>query len=161
MTLTLLAISVAIAGVIVVLWAKRRKNESELDRHSISAEHLQSMMASGQNVFSLMFVSPSICWPIRSLFLARRGFRLKTCSINRLSFLEMKISLSTVPVPVIRPAEWFWVARWRLGLPGSSCSQADWRLGKRRDTLWNPIGNPFGFRFQPGPGRQVSQASKL
>lgn len=50
MTLTLLAISVAIACVIVVSWAKRRKNQSELDRHSISAEHLQSMMASGQKV---------------------------------------------------------------------------------------------------------------
>jgi len=50
MTLTLLAISVAIGCVIVVIWAKRRKNQSELDRHSISAERLQSMMASGQKV---------------------------------------------------------------------------------------------------------------
>jgi len=50
MTLTLLAISVAIACVLVVSWAKRRQNQSELDRHSISAEHLQSMMASGQKV---------------------------------------------------------------------------------------------------------------
>ena len=50
MTLTLLAISVAIGCVIVVIWAKRRKNQSELDRHSISAEHLQSMMASGRQV---------------------------------------------------------------------------------------------------------------
>jgi len=50
MALTLLAISVAIGCVTVVIWAKRRKNQSELDRHSISAEHLQSMMASGQKV---------------------------------------------------------------------------------------------------------------
>ena len=50
MMLTLLAISVAIACVIVVIWAKRRKNQIELDQHSISAEHLQSMMASGQKV---------------------------------------------------------------------------------------------------------------
>ena len=50
MTLTLLAISVAIACVILVIWAKRRKERVELDRHSISAEHLQAMMASGQQV---------------------------------------------------------------------------------------------------------------
>jgi rhodanese-related sulfurtransferase len=50
MALTLLSISVAVGCVIVVIWAKRRKNQSELDRHSISAEHLQSMMASGQKV---------------------------------------------------------------------------------------------------------------
>lgn len=50
MTLTLLAIAIAISCVIVVIWAKRRKNRSELNRHSISAEELQSMMASGQKV---------------------------------------------------------------------------------------------------------------
>jgi rhodanese-related sulfurtransferase len=50
MTLTLLVIAIAIICAIVVTWAKRSKSQSELDRHSISAEHLQSMMASGQNV---------------------------------------------------------------------------------------------------------------
>jgi rhodanese-related sulfurtransferase len=50
MMLTLLVIAVAIAGVIVVIWAKRSKNQSELDRHSISVDQLQSMMASGQKV---------------------------------------------------------------------------------------------------------------
>lgn len=50
MILTLLAIAVAIAAVIIVIWAKRSKNQSELDRHSISVDQLQSMMASGQKV---------------------------------------------------------------------------------------------------------------
>jgi len=48
--LTFLAIVIAIACAIVVIRAKRSKNRSELDRHSISAGELQSMMASGQKV---------------------------------------------------------------------------------------------------------------
>jgi len=50
MMLTFLAIVIAIACAIVVIRAKRSKNRSELDRHSISAGELQSMMASGQKV---------------------------------------------------------------------------------------------------------------
>jgi len=50
MTLTLLVIAIAIICAIVVTWAKRSKNQSELDRHSISVEQLQSMMVSGQEV---------------------------------------------------------------------------------------------------------------
>jgi rhodanese-related sulfurtransferase len=50
MTLTLLAIAIAIICAIVITWAKRSKNQSELDRHSISVEQLQSMMVSGQEV---------------------------------------------------------------------------------------------------------------
>ena len=50
MTLTLLVIAIAIICAIVVTWAKRNKNQSELDRHSISVEQLQSMMVSGQEV---------------------------------------------------------------------------------------------------------------
>src|ERR1700741_1253955 len=61
----------------------------------------------------------------------------------------MRISLFTVLVRVIRRAGQFCVARWRSGLPESSSSQEDWRLGKRRGIRWNPIENPFGFRLQP------------
>ncbi len=50
MTLTLLAIAIAIICAIVITWAKRSKNQSELARHSISVEQLQSMMVSGQEV---------------------------------------------------------------------------------------------------------------
>jgi rhodanese-related sulfurtransferase len=50
MTLTLLVIAIAIICAIVVIWAKRSKSQSELDRHSISVEQLQSMMVSGQEV---------------------------------------------------------------------------------------------------------------
>jgi rhodanese-related sulfurtransferase len=50
MTLILLAIAIAIICAIVVTWAKRSKNQSELDRHTISVEQLQSMMVSGQEV---------------------------------------------------------------------------------------------------------------
>jgi rhodanese-related sulfurtransferase len=50
MTLTLLVIAIAIICAIVVTWAKRSKSQSELDRHSISVEQLQSVMVSGQEV---------------------------------------------------------------------------------------------------------------
>lgn len=50
MMLIFLAIAIAIACAIVVIQAKRSKNRRELDRHSISADQLQSMMASGQKV---------------------------------------------------------------------------------------------------------------
>ena len=50
LTLTLLAIAIAIICTIAVIWVKRSKSQSELDRHSISVEQLQSMMESGQKV---------------------------------------------------------------------------------------------------------------
>ena len=50
MTLTLLAIAIAITCAIVVTWVRRRKTQSELDWHSISVEQLQSMMVSGHEV---------------------------------------------------------------------------------------------------------------
>ena len=50
MTLTLLVIAIAIICTIVVTWAKRSKSQSELERHSVSVEQLQSMMVSGQEV---------------------------------------------------------------------------------------------------------------
>jgi rhodanese-related sulfurtransferase len=46
----LLAIAIAITCAIVVTWVRRRKTQSELDRHSISVEQLQSMTVSGQEV---------------------------------------------------------------------------------------------------------------
>ena len=51
MTLTLVAIAIAMACVIIIISAKRSKNRSELERHSISAEQLESLMTSGQKVF--------------------------------------------------------------------------------------------------------------
>ncbi|HEV2396148.1 MAG TPA: rhodanese-like domain-containing protein [Candidatus Sulfotelmatobacter sp.] len=50
MALTLVAVAIAIVCAIVVTSTKRSKNQSELDRHSISVEQLQSMMVSGQEV---------------------------------------------------------------------------------------------------------------
>jgi rhodanese-related sulfurtransferase len=51
MALTLVAIGIAIACVTVLVSVKRRRNRSVLERHSISAEQLQSLLASGQKVF--------------------------------------------------------------------------------------------------------------
>ena len=51
MTLTLIAIGIAMACVLILVSAKRSRNRSELERHSISAEQLESLMASGQKVF--------------------------------------------------------------------------------------------------------------
>ena len=50
MTLTLLVTAIAIICAIVVTWAKRSESQSELERHSVSVEQLQSMMVSGQEV---------------------------------------------------------------------------------------------------------------
>lgn len=51
MTLTLVAIGIAMACVTVLLSVKRGRNRSELERHSLSAEQLQSLMGSGQKVY--------------------------------------------------------------------------------------------------------------
>lgn len=50
LALTLVAIGVAAACVAAVVWGKRRRNESELERHSISVEQLHSLLASHQMV---------------------------------------------------------------------------------------------------------------
>jgi rhodanese-related sulfurtransferase len=51
MTLTLVAIGIATACVMVILSVKRGRNRSELERHSLSAEQLESLIASGQKVY--------------------------------------------------------------------------------------------------------------
>jgi len=59
MTLILVAIGIAMACVMVLLSVKRGRNRSALERHSLSAEQLQSLMASGQKV-SLFDVRQSL-----------------------------------------------------------------------------------------------------
>ena len=51
MTLTLVAIGIAIACVMVLLSVKRGRNRIELERHSLSAEQLESLVASGEKVY--------------------------------------------------------------------------------------------------------------
>ena len=51
MTLTLVVIGIAMACVMVLLSVKRGRNRTELERHSLSAEQLESLMASGQKVY--------------------------------------------------------------------------------------------------------------
>lgn len=50
MALTLLAVAIAMACIAVFIWVRRSKSRSELDRHSISVDQLQSMMSSGEKV---------------------------------------------------------------------------------------------------------------
>jgi rhodanese-related sulfurtransferase len=49
MTLTLVAMIIAMASVMVLVSMKRIANRRELERHSISAEQLEALMASGTN----------------------------------------------------------------------------------------------------------------
>jgi rhodanese-related sulfurtransferase len=51
MTLTLVVIGIAMASVMALLSVKRGRNRSELERHSLSAEQLESLIASGQKVY--------------------------------------------------------------------------------------------------------------
>ena len=51
MALTLVAIGIAVVCVIVLVSVKRSRNQSQLERHSISAEQLESLMASNKKVF--------------------------------------------------------------------------------------------------------------
>ena len=51
MTLILVAIGIATACVMLLVAVKRGRNRSELERHSLSAEQLDSLMASGQKVY--------------------------------------------------------------------------------------------------------------
>src|ERR1700741_4088518 len=106
MTLTLLAIAIAIICAIVITWTKRSKNQIELARHSISVEQLQSMMVSGQEVLLFDVRQPLdlLAYPE----LIRGAKRIPPQNVLKTPphcFLEMKISLFTVPVRVIRPAE--------------------------------------------------------
>lgn len=50
MTLSLFAIGIAVACVAAFVWANYRRNESELERHSISAEQLHSLLTSDQKI---------------------------------------------------------------------------------------------------------------
>ena len=51
MTLILIAIGIAMACVMVLRSVKRARNRNELEQYSLSAEQLESLMASGQKVY--------------------------------------------------------------------------------------------------------------
>ena len=51
MALIFVAIGIAMACVMVLRSVKRGRNRSELEQHSLSAEQLESLMASGQKVY--------------------------------------------------------------------------------------------------------------
>jgi rhodanese-related sulfurtransferase len=51
MALVLFMIVLALASVTALIWARRRSGKRQLERHSLSVEQLQSLMASGQKVF--------------------------------------------------------------------------------------------------------------
>ena len=51
MTLILVAIGIAMVCMMVLVSVRRSRDRSELERHSISAEQLESLMASGRRVF--------------------------------------------------------------------------------------------------------------
>ncbi len=51
MMLTLVAIGIAVVCFAVLIWVKRSRNQLELHQHSISAEQLHSLTASGRKVF--------------------------------------------------------------------------------------------------------------
>jgi rhodanese-related sulfurtransferase len=51
MTLIWVTIGIAMACVMVLRSVKRGRNRSELEQHSLSAEQLESLMASGQKVY--------------------------------------------------------------------------------------------------------------
>jgi len=50
MVLTLVAIGIAMVCFAVFIWVQRRRNQLELERHSISVEQLHSLIASDQKV---------------------------------------------------------------------------------------------------------------
>ena len=153
MTLTLLVIGIATICAIVVTWAQRSKSQSELDRHSISVEQLQSMMVSGQELLLFDVRQPLDVLAYPELIPGAKRIPpeevLKTPS--RLPRDEDIVVYCTCPGDKTSRSV---LRRALAGLPESSSSQEDWRLGKRRGILWNPIENPFGFRFQPGIGHQ-------
>lgn len=51
MTLSLVAIGIAVACVAALVWANHHRNESRLERHSISAEQLHSLLTSHEKIF--------------------------------------------------------------------------------------------------------------
>lgn len=51
MTLSLVALGIVMACAVVLLSLKRGRNRNELERHSLSAEQLESLMASGQKIY--------------------------------------------------------------------------------------------------------------
>lgn len=50
MPLTLIAVCVVVAGCVIVIWIKRRKDRREVESHSITAEALHTLLASSQEV---------------------------------------------------------------------------------------------------------------
>src|SRR5580693_194995 len=50
MSLTLIAICVAVACLLIVIWIKRTRNRRVIEQHSITPEALHSLLASNQEV---------------------------------------------------------------------------------------------------------------
>jgi rhodanese-related sulfurtransferase len=50
LSLTAICVAIALLSIPAVIWRKRRRNKTETDPHSITAEELHSLLASGQDV---------------------------------------------------------------------------------------------------------------
>ena len=148
MMLTLVAIGIAIACVVLLRSVKRGRNRSELERHSLSAEQLESLMASGQKVFLFDVRQPLDLLAYPELIPGARRIPpeevLKTPTL--LPRDEDIVVYCTCPGD--KTSLSVCIAHWRLGLHGSSSSPEVWRLGKRKGILWSLTASPFGFRFQ-------------
>jgi rhodanese-related sulfurtransferase len=53
MYLTLIAVCVAVAGLLIVIWIKRTRDRREMELHSITAEALHTLLASNEAVLIL------------------------------------------------------------------------------------------------------------
>ena len=148
MTLILVAIGIAMACVMVLRFVKRGRNRSELERHSLSAEQLESLMASGQKVYLFDVRQP----------LDLLAYPELIPGAKRISPEEVLRTPSLLPrdedivlyctCPGDKTSLSVCIARWHLGSHGSSSSPEVWRPGKGKGIVWNLTASPFGFRFQ-------------
>ena len=135
MTLILIAIGIAMACVMVLRSVKRGRNRNELEQYSLSAEQLESLMASGQTVYLFDVRQP----------LDLLAYPELIPGAKRISPEEVLRTASLLPrdedivvyctCPGIRRAWQFCTGRWHLSLHGSSYLPEVWRPGKGKGIL--------------------------
>ena len=148
MTLIWVTIGIAMACIMVLRSVKRGRNRSELEQHSLSAEQLESLMASGQKVYLFDVRQPLDLLAYPELIPGAK--RISPEEVLRTPSLlprdEDIVVYCTCPgdktsLSVLHRAL-------ALGFTRIKFLTGGWRPGKGKAILWSLTASPFGFRFQ-------------
>jgi len=110
----IIVVLVAIVGLVIYGWQKRKNIEGELERHSVSPQELHAFIHSDRKVLIFDVRKHWISWLIQNRFPGHSGSRMRMSWQGRTLFLRIRMWLCIARVRAKRRAEGSYVMLLRL-----------------------------------------------